>query len=276
MYGLKRQITQIQDSKIRDFFLLCFSSSIRKVSNADPKLVLPKISKYMRIAEENGREINVIETFKKITDFSTERILEFSNATSAQTKVKIIGNDSRKMKIDDETITLAVTSPPYLNAHDYVRSHKLELFWLGLAQYREQLISLDRKYIGTEKFYKDEYSVLQSTGIKELDSKISKIGKVDKKRAYVTAKFFIDMETHFEEVHRVLEKNGHYVMFVGSNVIRKIIVPTYQYLISLAEQSGLKTELHFSSPLIKRMEVQSGRKESGGFIEEDWILVFRK
>ena len=116
LYGLKRQITQIQDSKIRDFFLLCFSSSIRKVSNADPKLVLPKISKYMRIAEENGREINVIETFKKITDFSTERILEFSNATSAQTKVKIIGNDSRKMKIDDETITLAVTSPPYLNA----------------------------------------------------------------------------------------------------------------------------------------------------------------
>ena len=65
-------------------------------------------------------------------------------------------------------------------------------------------------------------------------------------------------------------------MFVGSNVIRKIMVPTYQYLISLAEQSGLKTELHFSSPLIKRMEVQSGRKESGGFIEEDWILVFRK
>jgi len=54
------------------------------------------------------------------------------------------------------------------------------------------------------------------------------------------------------------------------------MVPTYQYLISLAEQSGLKTELHFSSPLIKRMEVQSGRKESGGFIEEDWILVFRK
>ena len=276
LYGLKRQITQINDSKLRDFFLLCFSSSIRKVSNADPKLVLPKISKYMRIAEENGREINVIETFKKITDFSTERILEFSNATSAQTKVKIIGNDSRKMKIDDETITLAVTSPPYLNAHDYVRSHKLELFWLGLAQYREQLISLDRKYIGTEKFYKDEYSVLQSTGIKELDSKISKIAKIDTKRAYVTAKFFIDMETHFEEVHRVLEKNGHYVMFVGSNVIRKIIVPTYQYLISLAEQSGLKTELHFSSPLIKRMEVQSGRKESGGFIEEDWILVFRK
>ena len=230
----------------------------------------------MRIAEENGREINVIETFKKITDFSTERILEFSNATTAKTKVKIIGNDSRKMKIDDETITLAVTSPPYLNAHDYVRSHKLELFWLGLIQLREQLISLDRKYIGTEKFYKNEYSAEQLTGIKELDSKISKIGKIDKKRAYITAKFFIDMRTHFEEIHRVLEKNGHYVMFVGSNVIRKIIVPTYQYLISIGEQSGLKTELYFSSPLIKRMEVQSGRKESGGFIEEDWILVFRK
>jgi hypothetical protein len=65
-------------------------------------------------------------------------------------------------------------------------------------------------------------------------------------------------------------------MFVGNNIVRGNVIPTHQYLSTLAKKSGLKTELHFSSPLIKRMEVQAGRKDSGGFIADDQVLVFRK
>ena len=84
------------------------------------------------------------------------------------------------------------------------------------------------------------------------------------------------MQTHLEEIHRTLQDKGHHVMFVGNNIVRGNVIPTHQYLSDLAKKSGLKTELHFSSPLIKRMEVQAGRKDSGGFIADDQVLVFRK
>ena len=84
------------------------------------------------------------------------------------------------------------------------------------------------------------------------------------------------MDTHFGEIHRTLKDNGHYVMFVGNNVVRGNVIPTHKYLSELAKNNGLKTKLHFSSPLIKRMEVQAGRNKSGGFIPEDQVLVFKK
>ena len=32
---------------------------------------------------------------------------------------------------DDESIDMVITSPPYLNAIDYLRGHRLSLVWLG-------------------------------------------------------------------------------------------------------------------------------------------------
>ncbi len=276
LLGLRNILDDITDKKTHDFLLACFSATIRKVSNADPGLVLPKISKYMRIEEAEGRTIDVIKTFSKILNTNTKAITDFSKITSRSTTVKIIGTDSRKIKADDGSFSLAITSPPYLNAHDYVRAHKLELFWLQLIKEKDELGELDKKYIGTEKFYAKEYADVPTVGILELDKKIKLIQKVDKKRAYIVARFFLDMQTHFEEIHRILQDKGHYVMFVGNNIVRGNVIPTHQYLSDLAKKSGLKIELHFSSPLIKRMEVQVGRKDSGGFIADDQVLVFRK
>jgi DNA modification methylase len=276
LLGLRNIIDDISDKKIHDFFLACFSATIRKVSNADPGLVLPKISKYMRIEEAEGRTIDVVKTFSKILNTNSKAITDFSKITSASTSVKIIGTDSRKIKAKDRSFSLAITSPPYLNAHDYVRAHKLELFWLQLIKEKDELGKLDKKYIGTEKYYAKEYSDIPTVGISELDKKIKLIQKVDRKRAYIVARFFLDMQIHFEEIHRILQDKGHYVMFVGNNIVRGNVIPTHQYLSDLAKKSGLRTELHFSSPLIKRMEVQAGRKDSGGFIADDQVLVFRK
>ena len=276
MSGLFEIIQKTENSNIRNFLLACFSSTIRRVSNADPKLVLPKISKFMRIEEEQGRTIDVQKTYLKFLNLYSEKIMEFSKLTKKSTKVKILGKDCRKINAEDNTFSLAVTSPPYLNAHDYARAHKLELFWLGMISNTDELKKLDQNYIGTERFLADEYCDIPTVGISELDKKIKKISKIDQKRGYIVSQFFLSMDTHFGEIHRTLKDGGHYVMFVGNNVVRGNVIPTHQYLSDLAKKNGLKTKLHFSSPLIKRMEVQAGRNKSGGFIPEDQVLVFKK
>ena len=49
----------------------------------------------------------------------------------------IVGNarvelaDARKLPLADASVDAAITSPPYLNAIDYMRGHRLALIWLG-------------------------------------------------------------------------------------------------------------------------------------------------
>ena len=47
--------------------------------------------------------------------------------------------DVRRLRVDSQSINAVVTSPPYLNAIDYMRGHRMSLVWLGyrLATLRE-------------------------------------------------------------------------------------------------------------------------------------------
>ena len=118
--------------------------------------------------------------------------------TSELGKSIIISNDARNIKTKkyDGKVDLAVTSPPYINAFDYVRSLRLENAWLGYYG-DSTILKIKRKQIGTETVYSNEYSEIENTGIKKLDDVVKKISKKDKKRAFVVQKFFFDMSKKY-------------------------------------------------------------------------------
>ena len=93
-------------------------------------------------------------------------------------KSTIISNDARdiKNKKYDGKVKLVVTSPPYINAFDYVRSLRLENAWLGYYG-DSTIIDVKRKQIGTETVSHKEYHEIEETGIKKLDKIIKKISK---------------------------------------------------------------------------------------------------
>jgi hypothetical protein len=51
---------------------------------------------------------------------------------SVESKIKS-GIDTLETKLDDE-MNILITSPPYMQAQEYIRSTKLELFWLGYEE----------------------------------------------------------------------------------------------------------------------------------------------
>ena len=65
--------------QIYKFFIVCVSSIVRKVANADPKISKPFISKYMRMAIERGdRNLN---TYKYLNDALldySKRIIDYT------------------------------------------------------------------------------------------------------------------------------------------------------------------------------------------------------
>jgi len=63
--------------------------------------------------------------------------------------VIIIRADVRNIPITDGFIDVVITSPPYLNAIDYLRGHKLSLAWLGYKI--SDIIPIRSNNIGAER-----------------------------------------------------------------------------------------------------------------------------
>ena len=267
---LKINIDSVSNKNIRNFLLVCFASIIKKVSNADENSPKPYVSSRFKKKKYFVKELFLKSVNNYLEVFETNNNIKFGNTKIISQDARNIGNKDLKNKID-----LAVTSPPYINAFDYVRSLRLENAWLGY--FGDSNISVIKKnQVGTEtigaEIYKKE---ILKTGIKTLDKILNKISLVDKKRAYVVLKYFQDMEANIISVKDLLKVNSHYIIVVGDSVIRDIEVPTHKILIEIAQRNDLKLENTFSY-IIKNRYLRIPRADRGGFIKYDWIIDLKK
>lgn len=273
---IKKHILEIEDRDIRDFFIVCFSSIVKNASNADPQFLFSvQYSKKMRELDKKGRVIDVFKLFEDTLNVQVPKMIEFSKQCPVDVFAKTIEIDARQIDVADESIDLATTSPPYINAMDYIRSHRLEMYWIDLLQDQGQKIALQKKFIGTERVYAKDYNDLKLFGHEQLDQILEEIYKKDKRRSYITYKFFVDMKRNFEEVWRVIKRGSRYVMVIGDGVIRQVPVPTHKILADIGKSVGFEIE-NFFSYILKNRYMRIDRKGEGGLIEYDWITVFRK
>lgn len=262
---IKEQIEKESNEDIQKLFMVSFSSIIRSVSNADPGSHKPCVRK--------GMDRNLPDPVDKFLDKLSENVegaIKFYEETSEDSKSKLVEKDARDINCDDESVDLAVTSPPYINALDYARTHKLEYYWLGF--FSDSLVDLKKKFVGTEKVYADQYKEFHEFGLNELDKITKSIFEEDKKRAYIVYKFFRDMKKHLKEVKRVVKPGGKYVMFVGNNQIKDHLVENWKYLTTIAKNLGWSIENRWKSGVINHY-IKFDREEK---IETDHVLVLEK
>lgn len=265
---IQKNYTQFGNKKVKDFLEIVLASIIRKVSKADNQSPKPYISTKIK----KDHPVVFDEFYKNLLKYinSIKQYSEASKATS-----KIIGFDARN--IDRKALfsgksSLAMTSPPYINAFDYVRSLKLENFWLdGFS--KEKLSDLYNHQVGSEKV-----KTLKETpvyGLKELDSVLSSIYLLDKKRAWITFHYFQAMKENLKSVYGCLQEGGYYCVVVGSSKIRGFDVNTASILSEIAKEVGYKKKLEFAY-IIRNRYLRIPRAGRGGFIPKDYVLVFKK
>jgi len=267
---LKEKIEKIhaksKDEKVYNFLLVCFASTIRKCSYADDTSPKPYVSKRFK-----KNPLPVLDTFSKILDSYLKNMWDYNEKKLG--RVSIISEDAREISTHkyDGKVSLAITSPPYINAFDYVRSLRLENAWLGFYG-DSNIIDIKRKQVGTEiissEIYKKEINRTQN---EKLNSILNKIYKKNKKLAFVVLKYFNDMEKNFVEVRRLLKTGSHYVVVVGDSKIRGIRVPTHEILIDIAKLNGYKLDNLFSY-IIKNRYLRIPRSGRGGLIKKDWVI----
>jgi DNA modification methylase len=268
---------------IQHLLIICFSSIIRRVSYADNESQKTYVSHtHIKTPEEP------LSLFLKQLDLFKERIAQFSE-NIPKLKNRIIcssSTESLKAKLKGQDINLAITSPPYIKAIDYIYNQMVELFWIGdLFGIQTQSKQNEKKkgYIGTKHFHKKEfieYTPLETTiGIKKLDNKIQEVFKTDKKNghkhAYITFKYFAGMENHFAEISKCLDKGKHYIMVVGDSSVSNIFFNTADFLTEIAERNGFRITNKWGYK-IKNRYMRFDRNGRGGIIEIDWVLDLEK
>lgn len=267
------EINKTTNLKYKNFFKVCFSSIIRKSSNADPEIMPPVKTRRMIKLIESGKKANVIEEFKKAVNANLIRLEKFCNDCNRSSTVKVINGNFLNIELQNNSVDLVITSPPYIGSQKYIRSTRLENFWLNLAD-ENTLIELDHKTIGTESILMREIAI-GKLNIPIADELIRNIRNKDKKRAYMVYKYFSNMEMCIKKIYRVLKKNKYLILVIGDNTIRGYYIPTHKILSEILIKNGFKKD-RILKDKIKYRGFMKKRNSTAGIIDYEWILIFRK
>ncbi len=260
----------------KDFFNLCFASIVRAASNADPVPVSGlEVTSYMKRKEAMGRVINPFALFDRSVSKALNAIFEYrrklDNTSTVSAKQADARHLSSRLRRDFDAI---ITSPPYHNAVDYYRRHKLEMFWLGFTKTQEERLQLMRSYVGRsiisqkELYPPDEHQLGSLATDWESKMRESSIGRANAFRHYA-----VSMKLAFSQFARLLNDDKPVVMVVGNSKWNGSEIPTAELFAELAAPDLQLTD-RFWYPVKNRY--MSYRRRNGASIDKEHVLVMQK
>jgi len=207
---LTAAIQSVEDSSLRSALQVALSRIIVTKSPQASLAADTSHSRPHRVLLES--EYDVYAGFQKSTR-SLARLLEGRAHTGSAT---VLLGDSRTLGgVADGSADLAVTSPPYLNALDYLRGHKLALIWFGHSI--PSLREIRRDSIGAERGLDGPAETLAS----ELASMVTDSATDPSLLPTRTIlRFANDMVRFSRQLRRVLNVDGSAVVVVGNSTLK--------------------------------------------------------
>lgn len=231
LYKSKYAKRKIEDLLKRDWKTLFYEMLEKEVRN-----LIRKIEEYNRLKPKD------VEYELKVTDTLEERL--------------------------DEDVNILITSPPYLQAQEYIRSTKLELFWLGYDEsYIRKLSKKEIPYRPVPKVevYSDKYY--------EYRSKI----KEPHLRELYDRYFYAILKVFSVLGERV---NDYMCIFVGPAKIRSVPIPIDDIIVEHMQELGWKHEVTYVDTILSRFmfecEVNPASGERDERIKTEHLIILRR
>ena len=227
LLALVQAIECLPDEPIRSFLEVAFSSIIVTKSGGVSLARDLAHSRPHRVTDKVPRD--AVQQFEARVRRNIRSIAAFPRK-DYQPIVRL--GDARQLLLDDNSVDLVVTSPPYANAIDYMRAHKFSLVWFG--DRIEDLATLRSRYIGTER----TADISDASLPPRAEAIISRLLVLDPLKARVLRKYYDDMRAAIRHMFRVLRPHRAVIMVVGSSTMRGIDVETHQCLADLSASVG--------------------------------------
>lgn len=147
---------------------------------------------------------------------------------------KVMCGDGRYMAATkSSSVDAIVTSPPYLNAIDYMRGHRLALVWMGYTL--PALRAIRAAGIGTENTR--SMQALDETG---LASTVPNLQMLPERQQNIVRKYSEDSDALLNEFARVIKPDGRLVLVLADSVVRGVEVASSAIFASSAKCYGFK------------------------------------
>jgi len=245
----KAWLLKNDDSGVSRLTWLALVCILRKTSSAGTapwQYVLP-----------NKKKKNPLQPFNAFLEqVNTMRkdMLYFQSAVSKR-RAKIFKDDARKCsKIENDSIDLVITSPPYANNYDYADATRLEMSFLGEIngwgdlhnKVRNRLIRSCSQHASIEKLNLDDIlsNDLLISIVKDIRDVCKKLEKErflhGGKKDYhlMVGAYFLDQAKVWKSLRRVCKKDSVICFVVGDSAPYGIYVPVDKWLGELAISSG--------------------------------------
>mgnify|MGYP001770676710 CR=1 FL=1 len=260
------------EDEIKRVLLIPLMKTTRYFSWSDEKIHKLYKSKHSKKKIESLLKINWNEKFYSMLEeeigLLLKKIKEYNALKPKEVKYNIkSGVNILEEKLNKE-VNILITSPPYLQAQEYIRSTKLELFWLG---YDENYIrELSKKEIPYGKVEKIE---IYSEKYYEFREKIKENHLKD-----IYDKYFYAILNAFSYLGEYVK--DYMCIFVGQAKIRTIQIPIDDILIEHLEKLGWKHEITFIDKIVSRnmfkskVNPASGEKDSR--METEHLIILSR
>ncbi len=222
-----------------------------------------------RVATSN--KYNVQRGFLQAIRTILRRIRPLPKGTEASIEI----GDSRCLDLPDASVDLVLTSPPYLNAIDYLRGHRMALIWLGHRLV--DLRSIRGTSVGTERGLREE---LPEAVERATFHRARGMRHLPPRKRHMVRRFAGDLFEVLSEVRRVLRPGGRACFVVASSQISGVKVNNAR----LMERLGAVAELKLTSKRIRTLPVRhrylptpsNGENALALRMKEETVLRFRR
>lgn len=175
--------------------------------------------------------------------------------------------------MDDASVDLVLTSPPYLNALDYMRGHRMSLIWLG---HRYADLSKTRSTsIGSERAPDEP---LAEKLMHEVQSYMGELADLPPRHRRMIDRYVGDLHSMASEVFRVLREGATATFVMGDSCLKGVFVSNSNGLAAVAELAGLQEisrEVRELPPQHRYLPTPTSGA-LGKRMKKETILTFRK
>lgn len=276
---LRQTINNISVNKYRDLFIVALAAILLDVSN------LYRNGKCLSYKKDwKTRNITQQDVFDKFDDKVVNELLTDIKSLKGKTKVnnkKLLYNeDSRtaiEQLVDNDSIDLVITSPPYLNSRDYTDTYILELKTLGFTVNAEEIKNLRKKTLRSHVQVKwdDNMTVsndLLDNVLQQLNNAASHENVWNNSIIDMVRLYFVDMRQIFAELYKKLRIGGKIYFNVSNSAYFNILINTIEICASIAEKEGFKV---IEIRKARYLKTSPQQKERVGKLLEGVIILER-
>ena len=174
------------------------------------------------------------------------------------------GVDSSNVTIQRECNAL-ITSPPYLQAQEYIRSTKMDLFWLGHTE--EEVKELSRLEIP----YRKPDRIIHTRTLDKVRNRLSRKDLINRLDSY-----FCHTINALENSMNRLKQNSSACIFVGNPRIDGITVEIWRILTEYFSERGYTFEKVYEDRIKTRQLFGTRKNKNPEGMKSEYLLILKK